>query len=126
MVENDKIYSRRKGVEAESKRIKEVQERMDKLRKGAIMHVASSPEGQIFLNIIMRECGFHEPSIVLNPQTMDVNANTMIINEALRGFYVKLRRMIPEAQLKEIEFMNLRKKAEEIVLDKVETTGEAE
>ena len=123
---DEKIYSRRQKVNEESKRIKDIQERMQKLHKDSIAHVAATPEGQIFLNIIMRECGFHEPSIVLNPQTMDVNANTMIINEALRGFYVKLRRMIPEAQLKEIEFMNLRKKAEEIVLDKVETTGEAE
>ena len=123
---DEKIYSRRKGVEAESKRIKDIQERMQKLKRDSIIHISGTPEGQIFLNILMRECGFHEPSIVLNPQTMDVNANTMIINEALRGFYVKLRRMIPEAHLKEIEFMNIRKKAEEIVLDKIESTGEAE
>ena len=123
---NEEIYSRHKKADAESRRIKDTQDRMQKLHRDAVANVSATPEGQIFLNIIMRECGFHEPSIVVNPQTMDVNQNTMLINEALRGFYVKLRRMIPEAHLKEIEFMNLRKKAEEIVLDKIETTGEAE
>ena len=96
---------------------------MTQLMRGAVNRIAASPDGQIFLNLIMRECGYQEPSLVLNPQTMDVNINTMIINEALRGLYVKLRRMIPDQYLKEIEFMNLRKKAEEIVL---EQQGEAE
>ena len=123
MDENTKIHSRRKAVEADSKRIKDTQERMTQLMRGAINHIAAVPEGQIFLNLIMRECGYQEPSLVLNPQTMDINTNTMIINEALRGLYVKLRRMIPEQHLKEIEFMNIRKKAEEIVL---EQQGEAE
>lgn len=121
---DEKIYSRRRKVEEESKHIKDTQERMQKLLRDSIAHISAIPEGQIFLNLIMRECGFHEPSLVLNPNTMDINANTMIINEALRGLYVKLRRMIPEVHLKEIEFMNLKKKAEEIVLDK--QTGEAE
>ena len=123
MDENNKIHTRRKAAEADSKRIKETQERMTQLMRGAVNRIAASPDGQIFLNLIMRECGYQEPSLVLNPQTMDVNINTMIINEALRGLYVKLRRMIPDQYLKEIEFMNLRKKAEEIVL---EQQGEAE
>lgn len=123
MDENIKIHTRRKAVEADSKRIKDTQERMSQLLRSSVAHIAALPEGQIFLNLIMRECGYQEPSLVLNPQTMDVNTNTMIINEAVRGLYVKLRRMIPEQYLKEIEFMNLRKKAEEIVL---EQQGEAE
>ena len=121
---DDRIKSRRKQVSEETKRIEDTQERMQKLLRDSIAHISAIPEGQIFLNLIMRECGFQEPSLVLNPSTMDVNVNTMIINEALRGLYVKLRRMIPEAHLKEIEFMKLKKKAEEIVLDK--QTGEAE
>ena len=92
----DKIHSRRNNVTDDAKRIQETQERMAVLLRTSIAHISAIPEGQIFLNLIMRECGFDQPSIVLNPNTMDINKDTMIINEALRGLYIKLRRMIPE------------------------------
>lgn len=99
----------------DNKDIKDVQERMTHLKRSAIRHIASIPEGKIFLNILMTECGFMESNIHQNPQSLDININSMLVNEALRSLYVKLRRLIPTERLKEIEFLDLKKEALEIV-----------
>ena len=118
MAEEEKeVYSRLN--DKRNKSLKS-QEYLTTLQSKAVRHIASIPEGQIFLNILMRQCGFHEPSIVQSLQTGEVNTNATIVNEAIRGLYVQFRRMIPPEKLKEIEFMNLKKLAEEMVREESE------
>lgn len=121
MAEEEKeVYSRLNDKRNKSLKIQELNERLTTLQSKAVRHIASIPEGQIFLNILMRQCGFHEPSIVQSLQTGEVNTNATIVNEAIRGLYVQFRRMIPPEKLKEIEFMNLKKLAEEMVREESE------
>jgi len=120
--EEKDVYSRLNDKRNKSQKIQEVNERLTALQTKAVRHIAGIPEGQIFLNILMRQCGFHEPSIVQSLQTGEVNANATIVNEAIRGLYVQIRRMIPPNKLQKIEFMNLRKLAEAMV--KEESEGE--
>lgn len=106
----------RAGRTEENKIIKEVQERMEILKRDAIRTISASPEGRIFLNILMTECGFHRPSLVQQYQTGEINEKALIVNEAIRGLYLRIRSMIPEKHLKEIEFLDLRNAAKDIVM----------
>lgn len=114
----DRVHRRvKEDTDDNAKRIKDYHERLNNLFRLSMARIASTPDGQIVLNLIMRECGYHEPGLVLNTQTMDINVNSVIANEAIRGLYIKLRRMIPEQYLPDIEYMNIKKKAEELILD---------
>lgn len=122
-MKQDKMYSRLNNVKDESKKIKDVQDRMAKVQNEAVRHIAAIPEGQIFLNILMRECGYNQPNIVRSEATGLIDVNATLVNEAIRGLYVRMRRLIPPVYLKEIEFMDLRAKALEIVVEQ-ENEGE--
>lgn len=100
----------------ENKTIKEVQDRMEALKRDAIRTISASPEGRIFLHILMVECGFQKPSLVQQYQTGEINEKALIVNEAIRGLYLRIRSMIPEKHLKEIEFLDLRNAAKDIVM----------
>jgi len=118
--EEKEVYSRLNDKKGESKKIQDINARLTQMQRKAVDHIAGIPEGKIFLNILMRQCGFHEPSIVQSLQTGEVNANATIVNEAIRGLYVQVRRMIPPEKLKDIEFLNLKKMAEEMVREESE------
>jgi hypothetical protein len=77
------------------------------LQLAAIRAVAATPEGRIFINFLMGECGFTLSSIVMNEQTNEINTSAMLCNEALRRLYLNIRRLIPAVQLQVIEHINL-------------------
>lgn len=108
-------FSRIADKKKVAKEIEERNRQLQNLKERAISHIASIPEGRIFLNILMTECGFHESSIVQNVQTREIVKDALIINEAIRGLYLKIRRMIPKEKLKQIEFLDLKEEAKLIV-----------
>ena len=108
-------YSRLTDKQNKTSEIKDLQDRMTDMQKKAVSHIASIPEGRIFLNILMRKCGFQEPSIVQNLQTGEINTQALLVNEAIRGLYLEVRKMIPTEKVKEIEFLNLRELAKAMV-----------
>lgn len=112
----DNIEFSRTGDKA--KRIKDSSEAaaaLHELKTKAVRHIASIPEGRIFLNILMTECGYQLPSIVKNAQTGEIIHDAVIVNEAIRGLYLKIRSMIPKEKLRDIEFLDLREEAKNIV-----------
>lgn len=119
MNDNDKLtYSRRAEQDKKRKEIEDLNTRMQKLYQDAIRHVASIPEGQIFLALLMSECGFQKSSLLQNLETNDICVNAMLVNEGIRSLYVKIRQYIPVEHRKEIEYLDIRAKAKEIILEK--------
>lgn len=108
-------FSRTSDRKKISKEVEERNKQLQNLKERAISHIASTPEGRIFLNILMTECGFHEPSLVQNSQTREIVKDALIINEAIRGLYVRLRKLIPKEKLQQIEFLDLKEEAKQMV-----------
>lgn len=69
----------------------------------AAMRVAKTESGQIFLRHIMTECGFKEPSTIMNPVTKEILEGSTLFNEAKRGLWLDVRKLIPVKLRNEIE-----------------------
>jgi hypothetical protein len=62
------------------------------------------PEGVAALRYIMGLCGYQVTSLVIDPQTLDINPKSMIWNEAKRQMYVDhIRPFLDEELLIEAE-----------------------
>lgn len=109
-IEFSRNSKRTDAIKAEAEAANKAKELKDR----AIRHIASIPEGRIFLHILMDECGFNKPSIYKDAQgSIDVNA--IIINEAIRGLYLQIRNAIPKDKLREIEFLDLREESRNMI-----------
>lgn len=74
----------------------------------AIQDVAITPSGKMFLHWFMKECGFHSTSISYD-KDHKIDKDGLLINEALRRFYVNIRTHIPAHVLPEVEHLDLEK-----------------
>ena len=74
----------------------------------AIQDVAITTSGRLFLHWFMKECGFHSSSIVTDAEGR-IDKDGLMINEALRRFYLNIRKHIPPHILPEVEYMDVNK-----------------
>lgn len=88
----------------EIERLKKIQA----LKSHAYTGLASTNEGRLFLYFMMKDCGYNATSLVMN-DSKEINRDAMIINEALRNFYLNIRKFIPTELLKEIEYLDIDK-----------------
>jgi len=99
--------------------IKKTQEQMNEILQRSFRYVAATPEGQVVLNHLMNLCGYHSIGSMSDAKTGEILINNTIHNEAIRGVWAKLRLSIPQKDLQEIEYMNLRKKAKELIVENI-------
>lgn len=92
MTEEDK----KKAVE----KLKAEHERL----KDAIEAVSDTVPGKVLLRYLNYICGFDKSSLVVHPQTGEINAVATAYNESRRSVYLQLRSMVPVAVLKEVEY----------------------
>lgn len=86
----------------------------------AIQDVAITPSGKMFFHWFMHECGFHATSIV-QKEDKSIDSDGMLINEALRRFYINIRKHIPPHILPDIEYLDVDKFViEELKIEKGE------
>ena len=71
----------------------------------AIQDIAITSSGQLFLHWFMKECGFHSSSIAIDTEGK-IDKDGLLINEALRRFYINIRRHIPPHILPKVEYMD--------------------
>lgn len=88
------------------------------LKKKAYASLASTSEGRLVLYFMMKDCGFTATSLVKDEKN-NIMVEPTIVNEALRGYYLGVRRFIPTELLKEIEYLNI----EEYILKEGEQDG---
>lgn len=87
-------------IKREPKKIKDITKDL----KEDFATVSKTEEGRRVLRYIMNECGYQSISIVGNPGTGDIHDRGTLYNEARRNLYLDLRKYIPVAHLKLIEF----------------------
>lgn len=59
--------------------------------KKHIIECFSTPAGKQTLLFLMRECGFHQPSVVVDGATQEVKQQATVYNEARRSVYLRIR-----------------------------------
>lgn len=79
----------RKKIEEDVKKVNQPTE-LDR----AFERLARTPDGQLVLNLIMRECGYHATGLEATTH-QELSINMLIKNEAQRHLWVVLRRFIP-------------------------------
>jgi len=85
------------------RREKELEELNEKRRKFFNV-VAATEEGKDVFSYLAEILGFHRPSVMMNPQTGEVNKETTVYWEARRSVYLDIRKYISDSNLKTIEF----------------------
>jgi len=67
----------------------------------------SSPDGQILLSYLMRECGYQKNSVQGCSQSGELLNNNTIYNEARRDLYLRLRGFVPKESLIKVEIYGI-------------------
>lgn len=98
----------RKNLEQELKKqeLKKRVQVLNQIKKHSILNLAATSEGRIFLYFMMRDCGFGESSLCYDDKN-NVIHDAVVVNEALRNYYLGIRKLIPKELLKEIEFLDI-------------------
>lgn len=76
--------------------------------KRALDRLAKTEDGKIFLNYLMRECGFARSSITVDATSLEINTLSTIYNEARKTVYYKVRELIKQEDLIEIETLKIK------------------
>lgn len=67
--------------------------------------VAKRPEGKKVLRWIKDYCGFGKSSMVMNPNTYEINSVGVVYNEARKDVYYAIRHLLSPNFVNEIEEM---------------------
>lgn len=76
--------------------------------KRAINRLVKTKDGQVFLKYLSGLCGFSVSSIVIDPNTGEININSTLYNEARKTVYYNIRQFIQKEDLKVIEFLEIK------------------
>ncbi len=101
-------------VKAKTAKQKEKAEKELKLLKRDIAIASASPEGLNMMKWIFDLSGYDKTLVVGNPQTLDLHTVGTVYNEARRGLWLQIRKMLPRRTLKKIEFDKLNLDVEEL------------
>lgn len=88
---------------AKEEQIKKVQVANEKLKR-AFDTVAETPAGLMVLRYLMKDCGFGQTSLVMNPQSFEINTIGSIYNEARKDVYIRIRKFLNKENLQKIEY----------------------
>ena len=112
MVENLRLPSERaKARVAKAQELKGIKEDKGKDISQVIGWIAQQEEGKIFLNWLMRNCGYNQPKVAFN-MVKDVNgavvasniSNEMTLYTAAReSVYIDIRKHLDNKQLNNVE-----------------------
>lgn len=90
---------------------KNEQEKADKVRqkresdtRRAYVQVAKTEAGRLVFRDLMRQCGFLDPSVNVDPTTGSILTDNTVYNEARRNLWLTTRKRIPVENLVKIEF----------------------
>lgn len=75
-----------------------------KYLKNAFSAIAATEEGVDVLRYLMDICSFQKPTITMDPISNEVNTKMSLYLEARRGVYLDIRKYLPDALLKKIEY----------------------
>ena len=54
----------------------------------------ATDSGKEFLRWLLRESGFHQPSVIYNSETGDIKTESTVYNEAKRDVYLRVRALL--------------------------------
>lgn len=74
--------------------------------KRAFNRIAQTKDGIVIFNHIMKLCGFSTSSLVVNPNSYEINVQSTLYNEARKTIYYELRKLINQEYLKSIEYQD--------------------
>ena len=74
----------------------------------AVARLVRTEDGKIFINYLMRECGFARSSITVDTNSLEINTMSTIYNEARKTVYYKIRELIQQEDLIEIENLKIK------------------
>lgn len=81
-------FERRSRLEdAQKRRITE-----DARLRGHIDNVLRTESGRALFAYLFKDCGYNQSSIIVNPNSMELNLTSTAHNEARRSVYVRLRK----------------------------------
>lgn len=72
--------------------------------KRAFKQVAKTEAGRIVFRYFLEQCGFHAPSVNIDPVSRSIIVDNTVYNEARRNIYLDARKLIPQRELVKIEF----------------------
>ena len=88
--ELEKILAKKKQKEENERKMK-----VQKLQAAkAACHCLSTASGKEFLGWLLRECGFHQPSVVYNAESGEIRLQATAYNEAKRDVYLRVRNLL--------------------------------
>lgn len=82
--------------------------------KRALGRLVKTEDGKVFINYLMKECGFTLPSIVMNVNTCEINSKATIYNEARKTIYYKIRELIKQEDLIKIENLKIKEEIDNV------------
>ena len=74
----------------------------------AINRLVKTQDGKVFINWLMKLCGFARSSIVVDPATGNICAEASAYNEARKTVYYRIRSLIKPDDLYEIEYLQIK------------------
>lgn len=80
--------------------------------KRAIGRLVKTKDGQVLFKYLSDLCGFSVSSMVIDPNSMEINTNSTIYNEARKTVYYNIRQLIKKDDLKVIEFLEIKEDAD--------------
>lgn len=86
----DKVLANKKKKDAELRKKADLRKRMEK----AACECFSSEGGKTMLGYLLRECGFHAPSVIVDPTSREINKESTVYNEARRDVYLRVRALL--------------------------------
>jgi hypothetical protein len=88
--ELSKILEKRKKREEHRKRL--IQQK--KVAEKSACECFSTDSGKEFLRWLIRESGFHQPSVIYNAESGDIKVDSTVYNEAKRDIYLRVRSLL--------------------------------
>lgn len=101
------MTDKEKTTEFEKKRVQK-QQAYTNLLVESVNRLANTDDGQVFLNYLMKECGFSTSSIVIDEQTKEINSKSTIYNEARKTVYYNVRKLLKSENIKKVEYLQIK------------------
>lgn len=96
----------------ENKKDKKSQDTTLAIVKRVINRLAKTQDGRVLFKYLSELCGFSVSSIVIDPNSGEINTNSTLYNEARKTVYYRIRQFIQKEDLKVIEFLEIKEDAD--------------
>ncbi len=110
----EKMRQERERITKEREKVEKKRLQDEKRLRADFTRVCKTESGRNIFRYMMNLCTFQESSLVANTTTLEILPMSTVYNEARRGVYIDIRKLIPKTQLVKIE-MNPREGDDEDV-----------